>query len=355
MISLKQYLDSAPPQSKPPIPQETRALLPAVVGAYRSALLGMGNCGQDACPALGEELQRELGRLGEKLAPELSSEEVRETERGVAEELANWGRRASLHYREKTGEVKQILLVMAQAAQSVGERDQRCATQITEVTARLKGIANLEDLSDIRALIEQSASDLKTSIDRMTAEGNAAIDQLRKEVSTYQTRLEEAEQIAARDSLTGLGNRLWVEGQMERALRSGTPLCVAILDIDGFKQVNDSLGHLAGDELLKQFAGELRSASRKTDVVGRWGGDEFLILLDCNLADAQAQTDRLRAWVCGNYTLELNSGAKKLRVEASIGLAEHVAGESMKELVERADAAMYRNKATSRKGGNGRR
>jgi len=350
MISLKHYLESAPPESKPPLPPETRALLPAVVGAYRSALLGMGNCGMDACPSMGEELQRELGKLGERLSPRTSYEDVRETERAVEEELAGWGRRASLHYREKTGEVKQILLVMAHAAESVGERDQRCASQITEVTSRLKGIANLEDLSDIRASIEQSASELKTSIDRMTAEGKAAIDQLRKEVSSYQAKLEEAELVASRDALTGLGNRLWVEGQMERAMQAGTPLCVAILDIDGFKLVNDSLGHMAGDELLKQFAAELRAASRSTDVVGRWGGDEFLILLDCNLAEAQAQADRLRAWVCGNYTLQLNSSAKKLRVEASLGLAEHVAGESMKELVERADAAMYRVKAASRMG-----
>jgi vacuolar-type H+-ATPase subunit I/STV1 len=126
-----------------------------------------------------------------------------------------------MHYRQKAGEVKEILLMMARTAESVGERDQRCAAQITDVTTRLNGIANLEDLTAIRESIKQSASELKSSVDRMTAEGNAAIDQLRKEVTTYQTRLEEAEEIASRDALTGLRSRLSVEGQIEQSLHAG--------------------------------------------------------------------------------------------------------------------------------------
>ncbi len=111
-----------------------------------------------------------------------------------------------------------MLLVMAQTAESIGERDQQCAAQFTAVTTRLKGIANLEDLTEIRESIKKSASDLKSSIDRMTAEGKAAIDQLRAEVTQYQARLEEAETMASRDALTGVRSRPWVEGQIEQAL-----------------------------------------------------------------------------------------------------------------------------------------
>jgi diguanylate cyclase (GGDEF)-like protein len=254
-----------------------------------------------------------------------------------------------MHYREKTREVKEILLVMARTAESVGERDQRCAQQITEVTTRLKSIANLEDLTQIRESIEKSASDLKTSIDRMTVEGKAAVDQLRAEVSTYQTKLEEAEEIASRDALTGLRSRLWTEGQIEQSLHASKVFCVAIIDINEFKRVNDEHGHLVGDELLKQFAGEMRSVCRSTDIIGRWGGDEFLLLLNnCGIVEAKAQIDRLREWVCGNYTVQGNSAPKKLRVDASIGLAERLAGETAKELIDRADVEMYRDKAASR-------
>jgi diguanylate cyclase (GGDEF)-like protein len=123
---------------------------------------------------------------------------------------------------------------------------------------------------------------------------------------------------------------------------------VAIVDIDSLKKDNDQHGHLTGDELLKQFAGELRSACRSTDIIGRWGGDEFLLLFDAPLDEAQAQTERLRKWVCGNYELTGKEGSLKLSVSASIGLADHVAGETMKDLLARADAAMYEEKATAR-------
>lgn len=359
MISIKQYLE----QTEKPAGTRTidagkrdlKTLLPATIAAFRSALVEMGVSGQDACPALGAELKRGLGTLAEQLSAEASTATVAETESGVREQLRGWGRGAALHYRQKTSEVKEILLVMARTAESVGERDQRCAQQISEVTARLKSIANLEDLTEIRASIEKSATELKCSIDRMTAEGKATLDHLQAKVTSYQARLEEAEEVASRDGLTGMRSRVWVEGQLEQAIEASAPFCVSIIDINKFKQVNDAHGHLVGDELLKQFSTELRSVCRATDTIGRWGGDEFILLLQCGLAEATAQIDRLREWVCGNYTLQGNGAVLKLRVDASIGLAEYVPGETMKELVDRADAAMYKEKAVSRAGAGGKK
>ena len=152
----------------------------------------------------------------------------------------------------------------------------------------------------------------------MTAEGKAAIDKLRVEVSSYQARLEEAEEIASRDALTGLRSRLWVECQIESRIAAGGPLCVAIVDINGFKQVNDEHGHLVGDELLKQFAAEIKFACRSTDVIGRWGGDEFIILLDCGMAEARA-ADRPAA----GMGLRKLQGAGKVRPgEPAVGAVD---------------------------------
>jgi diguanylate cyclase (GGDEF)-like protein len=341
MISLKKYLDTAAePGPELHCEQDETEVLP------------VGNSSLDACPALGNDLKKGLGKLEESLADSLSCQRIEAVEKSVQEQLQDWGRRTARHYQEKTGEVKEMLLVMARTAESVGARDERCALQINQVTTQLKTIANLEDLSEIRASIEQSASELKTSIDRMTAEGKAAIDQLRAEVTGFQTKLDEAERVASCDSLTGVRSRLCVEGQMERRVDAGAAFCVAILDINRFKRVNDEHGHLAGDELLRQFATELKSACRSTDIVGRWGGDEFIILLDSELAEAKAQTDRLIAWVCGNYTVQGGSGPVKLSMDASIGLAESKRGETLKELLARADAEMYRHKAASSANGN---
>ena len=353
MISLKKYLDSTQTGAEAHGEPDGKDILPAAIAAYRSALLEMGSCSLDACPALGEELKRSLGLLEEGLSVQMSCAAIQSTEGHVQKQLQNWGMRTARHYRQKTAEVKELLIVMAHTAESVGERDQRCARQINDVTTRLKKIANLEDLTQIRASIEKSAAELKTSVERMAVEGKAAVEQLQTEVANYQTKLEAAEEIASCDSLTGLRSRLYMETHIERRIDTGLPFCVAIVDIDGFKQVNDDHGHMVGDELLKQFANKLKSVCRSTDLIGRWGGDEFIILLYCGMPDAKAQCDRLREWVCGHYTVQGKSVLGKLRVDASIGLAEHMPGEPMRALLDRADADMYQHKAASRANGSG--
>jgi diguanylate cyclase (GGDEF)-like protein len=348
MISIKRYLDFDSSDSGQDAEAVSQDPFAAALDAYGSSLLEMGNCSLDACPGLGDDLKHALGRLKAQLSPLMRAEKLRAHGEQAREQLRAWGRGAARHYQGKAGEVKEMLLTMARTAESVSARDQRSAGQMSAVTERLRAIATLEDLTEIRASIDKSAAELKTSIDRMTEEGKEALDHLKKQVENYQTKLEEAEKIASRDALTGVSSRVYVEGQIEKRIESGETFSVAIVDIDGFKKVNDVHGHLTGDELLKQFAGELRSACRSTDMIGRWGGDEFILLFDCGLEEAEAQTERLRKWVCGNYSVPGKAGTLKLRVDASIGLATYAAGEGMNELVGRADAAMYEQKALAR-------
>ena len=330
-------------------------LLSLAISAYGEALREMGDCGAEACPVLGRGLKQSMAQIAGRLTPVPGREALEAAQTGARQQLQDWGQRTAAHYRQKTAEVKDLLLVMARTAESVGERDERCAGQISAVTRRLKTIASLEDLTEIRASIERSATDLKTSLDRMAAEGKQAIADLRAEVSVYQVKLEEAEEFASRDALTGLHNRFWVESQIERRIGKGSLLSLAILDIDAFKTINDQHGHLAGDDMLQQFARELKSASRSTDVIGRWGGDEFILVLDCGLQEAEPQIERLREWVCGDYAIQSRGGRMKLKVNASIGLAERVPGETMKDLLARADVAMYARKAAGRSKSGARR
>jgi diguanylate cyclase (GGDEF)-like protein len=312
----------------------------------------MGECGVEVCPSLGEELRQRLVELGASLSTQASSAELATTGANVREQLEEWGKRTASYYRQKTCEVKDLLIVMARTAESVGVRDLRCAGHIEEVTSRLREVASLDDLTEMRVSIKKSAAELKLSIDRMTSEGKTIIDELRKQILSCRARLEEAEEMASRDALTGARSRLNLESQMEARIAAKTPFCVAILDIDDFKLINDEHGHVIGDELLKQFAGELRSVCRSSDVIGRWGGDEFVILLDCCLDEAMAQRDRLRNWVCGSYTVEGSAGATKLNLNISIGLAEYQPGEPLKELLARADDAMYEHKGVYRNTGS---
>src|SRR6266567_2678555 len=355
MISIRKYLDDDGAVALPKVPNPRPArtagdLLSLCVEAYRGALSGIGRASVDACPALGTSLDEALSAIARSLAVNPSPEVVAAADTSTRAELQSWGRSTARHYQQKAAEVKEILLAMARTAESVGARDQRCARQLHEVTANLKSIASLEDISQIRTSIEKSASDLKGSIDRMTAEGKAVLDRLQAQVTTFEAKLAEAEQVASCDSLTRLRSRLWMETQIEQRIAAAKPFCVALLDLDGFKGVNDEHGHVAGDDVLKQFAAELKSACRSTDLVGRWGGDEFLVLLDCPATQARPQMERVSKWVCGTYTINQGAGPLVSRMHASIGLAEFTPPETANQRLDRADAAMYVNKPAARNG-----
>ncbi len=353
MISIRKYLDGSQviPNGDAAKPHNRRSatdLAAVCLDAYRSSLTEMGRCSLDVCAATGPALESGLVKAADNLGSSRTADGVAANAADVAARLKEWSRSTARHFQQKAGEVKEILLAMAQTTESVSQRDQKCADQLKNITASLQRIASLDDISTMRRAIERNAADLKTSIDRMAEQGRAVLDQMQAKVTAFQTKLEEAEETAACDALTRLRSRLYMEGQVEQRIAAGSRFCVAILDIDGFKSVNDTLGHVMGDELLKQFATELRSACRSSDVVARWGGDEFLILLDCGVGHAQGQIERATKWVCGSYSVPGLEGPVKLNVGASVGLAEFAPPESMKELLDRADAAMYQNKRAGR-------
>lgn len=348
MISLKKYLESTQQAEAAGAAFDANDLVSVALAAYGGALVQMGYTSLDACPGLGDGLQRQMDEQSRALTPNLDAKAIAAREVEIRNLIQQWGQMAARHYQEKSEEVKDLLLAMVSAAESAGARDQRTAGQIHAVTERLRAVASLDDLTQIRSSIESTAAELKSSIDRMTAEGKAVMDGMRKQINTYQTKLEEAEKVALRDVLTGVPNRLCVEKILERLIKTNKTFSLTIIDIDHFKQVNDQHGHLAGDQLLKQFAQEMVSACRSTDIVGRWGGDEFILVLECGLEEAHTQIERLSRWVCGNYTLEGQNGQIALAVHASMGLAEHQTGEPLSKLLARADEAMYKDKAQAR-------
>jgi two-component system chemotaxis response regulator CheY len=341
MISLKKYLDASSDGPNLEGEPEENNVLPSVLQAYRSALCQVGKCSLEVCPSLGADLKESLETLDTKLSGRIDRETFSTAERDVQRRLQQWSTRAVEYYRQKTNEIKDLLIVMAQTADSFGARDLRYSAQLMDITHMIEKIASLEDLADVRASIKKNAAELRASVDRMTKEGEQAIKQLRAETNRVNAKLEQAEESASRDVLSGLRNRLWMEKEIERRISSGAAFCMAIIDINGFKRANDEYGHLVGDGLLQEFAACLQSAVRSTDVIGRWGGDEFVLVVDGSLHGGLAQLNRITSLVSRSYIVQASEGPLKLKVDVSTGLAEHIPGGTMRELLGRADAAMY--------------
>jgi len=158
---------------------------------------------------------------------------------------------------------------------------------------------------------------------------------------------EEIERLATTDALTGITNRgqfsqlLAVE--IERARRYGSPLALVMYDLDHFKQVNDTLGHDVGDEVLKTTVRLVDERIRQVDRQGRWGGEEFMILLPETAMDAARETaERLRS------AIEAHPFPHEQRITASFGVTVLDPGDRLETLVKRADTALYLAKRSGR-------
>ena len=157
---------------------------------------------------------------------------------------------------------------------------------------------------------------------------------------------EELRQQAVRDPLTGLYNRRYLDDVLPRELllaqRRNIPLCVVVLDIDGFKQFNDAFGHATGDLLLREFGRVLRERLRKSDILCRFGGDEFVLILpDSSIADTQERMEQIRK-IIKKLQLAHADGQALGAITLSAGVAfmpEH--GTTDSELLRLADEAMY--------------
>jgi diguanylate cyclase (GGDEF)-like protein len=175
------------------------------------------------------------------------------------------------------------------------------------------------------------------------------IIELQTELLRTQEKLREQ---ATRDPLTGIWNRASIlemlERELDRARRESSPLGLLLLDLDHFKQLNDTRGHQFGDQALLQFARRIQSAVRSYDSFGRYGGEEFLILAPhCGRPELLAQAERLRNAVAAR-PFEVDGAAVALTVSIGASSFEPGSGASSLELIRAADDALYEAKRTGR-------
>ena len=183
------------------------------------------------------------------------------------------------------------------------------------------------------------------------AQLHAQAENLKRQVAERTAELveknKELEQLAVTDRLTNLYNRLYLDRALARELavaqRTGDAFSLIMIDVDRFKAINDALGHLAGDQVLKAIADILHSRVRTTDVAGRWGGEEFLLICPAtDTAGAREVAETLRRLI------EESDCSAAGKCTASFGIASHREGDSVTTLVSRADQALYQAKEGGR-------
>jgi diguanylate cyclase len=207
------------------------------------------------------------------------------------------------------------------------------ASSLAEITPVLK---ELVGATRSMALDSRVVRDELTDLRVRTEEKRAEMERLQQELDRVSTQ-------ARHDPLTGSLNRKGldevIEREIARAQRTETPLCVSLLDVDNFKQINDRLGHESGDAALVHLATVVREVMRPQDMLARYGGEEFVVVLpDTALDQGVEAMQRLQRELTTRFFLRNN---EKILITFSAGVAQMTSTETATEAIHRADQAMY--------------
>lgn len=238
---------------------------------------------------------------------------------------------------------------LAEFADSTSDYHDKIEVCVTKIS-KADDITQLKDVLDevihetriIQINAQRSRDDLRATKQR--------VDEAEQQINELQTELDRASALVRHDQLTGTLNRRGLEetfeAEVSRSQRRKSPLCIALLDIDNFKKLNDNLGHDVGDAALIHLVSVIRETLRPQDTLARFGGEEFVILLpDTGLEDAKKALVRLQRELTKRFFLTDN---EKILITFSAGLTDLRPDDTQASITKRADEAMYEAKRTGK-------
>lgn len=225
--------------------------------------------------------------------------------------------------------------------------------KIDGYAGRIGAASNIEQLENVIAELKVETRSIQITAQRMRDElelSKRLAAEAQRRVTALESELAQTSELVRHDQLTGALNRRGLEEvfdkEIKRAQRRGSPLCLAVLDIDNFKTLNDALGHQAGDGALVHLVNTIRGTARPQDTVARYGGEEFVILLpDTPLNDAKQALVRIQRELTKTLFLHEN---QRVLITFSAGVTELPSNGSRESAIKRADQLMYQAKTAGK-------
>ena len=260
----------------------------------------------------------------------------------------------SEHNLERVDEIRrEVLLTLNETSATLhdtGTDAESYGRTLEQFDESCNNADSLGDVFDLMTSVLVETRKMKASVDEIQRDfalKSAEMEQLREE-------LEQARQMASIDALTGLVNRGSFFDTLEEQIGliknvEETPLCMVMFDIDHFKRVNDTFGHLVGDKVIRFVAKTLQQSIKGLDTAARYGGEEFAVLLpETATKGAVILCNKIRERISGTNLVRTGTRIPLGQITVSAGVAEYRPGEDMMELVRRADEALYRSKREGR-------
>jgi diguanylate cyclase (GGDEF)-like protein len=312
----------------------------AALECYLSSILEIAETVEAIAPELAAACREPLMLLRSRLSAHPTPAALEESRAELHEILQNFCDKARLQNETLARDLNQTLTMVTRTEDSSAGRNIHYVERLVDFVDRLESAVRSGDLPRLVA----QTSELREFAQSIELDSRDDFARLRKKMIEIQRRLHEVELLATLDPLTSVANRRDLDRELAARMEGGQEFCVLLFDLNGFKEINDSFGHLYGDQVLKQLAARLGTQVRARDYVCRWGGDEFVAILACDLPIAVSRSRQIAERLNGPYQI-LGQGREILiDITVTVGLAQYRAGESPEHLFRRVDESMYRQK-----------
>lgn len=289
-----------------------------------------------------------IGQLRETIAKPLNSEVIEQAERYL-EEITQRQEIVKSSLNEAKLTLKKMVTSLITNIEELTDTTDGYQEKLGQYVDKISKTDDIKELNQLLAMIMDETRQMQKSTSNYRNDflaARAEVSLAQSKINQLETELQVMDEKVHEDHLTGILNRRGLDSAFEReaarSARHQVPLCFALLDIDNFKQLNDTHGHKVGDDALVYLVESVKDTTRPEDVVSRYGGEEFVILLpNTNLEEGVQILSRIRRNLTKKFFLHEN---KRLLITFSAGVAQFRSGESQESIFKRADEALYRAK-----------
>jgi len=301
-----------------------------------------------------ENFKKQLGALQEKFQPDEKTKAIATQFDRQKGKILNHIQRQKDYIGERETEFREIIDLMTAAMGGLDNENRDFYNSIRSQGERFEEITRLDDIKRIKSELVREVDKIRAMVRDKENLDQRALDSLSSQVDSLKKELDKARHSADIDGLTGVNNRKALDRHLrslvERNMITRAPFSLLMMDLDDFKQLNDTYGHTVGDRMLLAFAEKCRAAVRSDDFLARYGGEEFtLILPGASLRNATKKARQLcQSIAAARYAADDSLKADVLSVTVSIGVSTYRSGDTVRSLVDRADKCLYKAKAAGK-------
>jgi diguanylate cyclase len=264
-----------------------------------------------------------------------------------SEGIGDYLQRQKAYLGDREKELRDIIDLLSKAMTGLGSDNQTFYRRVFDHSEKLEQITLLDDIKKIKNALKTEVEQIKETVQTQKKQERLKIEKLAIQVDSLKGELEKTQVQLQTDALTGINNRKaldsYLEDRVERCNLQGASFAVLMLDIDDFKSINDTYGHLIGDRVLLAFATKCKSSIRADDFIARYGGEEFIILLPgASLRNAKKKAKQIcKLLAAAQYADDSAGPGHFLSATVSIGVSTLQIGDTPATVIERADKALY--------------